>query len=117
MTENDASTVVKRKTCWMCNTRMWLVLKHCVSLPGAPKDYNDFSDVIFNQNVQYSADDLAVAGSGNAAVGEGFSVITADACNLVVRLAPKTNEPSLLKPNDRHVCVCFCFCIHCCCVR
>ena len=62
--------------------------------PGAPKDYNNFSDVIFNQNVQYSAADLAVDGATNAAVGEGFSVITADACNLVVRLAPKTKHAS-----------------------
>ena len=65
-------------------------------LPGAPKTYNNFSDVIFNQNIQYSAADLATDGAGNAAVGEGFSVITADACNMVVRLAPKTKRAPCL---------------------
>ena len=63
-----------------------------MSSPGAPKQYNNFSDVVFNQNVQYSAADLAVDGATNAAVGEGFSVITADACNMVVRFAPRTKH-------------------------
>jgi hypothetical protein len=48
--------------------------------PAAPKAYNDFSDVIYNSNVPYTKDEITDAASDNAAVGEGFAIVTADEC-------------------------------------
>jgi UDP-2,3-diacylglucosamine pyrophosphatase LpxH len=52
---------------------------------GAPKTYNNFSDVVYNQNIQYSSAVLSVKDGLDSTVGEGFTVITADACNMVAK--------------------------------
>ena len=44
-----------------------------------PKSYNDFSDVVYNSNVQYANGTVSDAGM-NAAVGEGFAIVTVDKC-------------------------------------
>ena len=53
--------------------------------PAQPKSYNNFSGVIYNSNVQYSASDITDDASYNAAVGEGFAIVTADTCTMTVQ--------------------------------
>jgi hypothetical protein len=52
--------------------------------PAQPKSYNDFSGVIYNSNVQYTANETTDDASYNAAVGEGFAIVTADTCTMTV---------------------------------
>lgn len=65
-----------------------LGLRQACCVPGAPKTYNNFSDVVYNQNIQYSSAVLSVKDGLDSTVGEGFTVITADACNMVVSILP-----------------------------
>ncbi|KAK9807246.1 hypothetical protein WJX73_002125 [Symbiochloris irregularis] len=52
---------------------------------ASPKYFNNFTDVIYNSNVQYSASAITDSASDNAAVGEGFAIVTADACTMEVK--------------------------------
>ena len=52
--------------------------------PAKPKVFNNFTDVIYNSNVQYTASQVTDSASYNAAVGEGFAIVTADLCTMTV---------------------------------
>jgi len=40
--------------------------------------------VIYNSNIQYTANQITDNSSYNAAVGEGFAIVTADTCTMTV---------------------------------
>ena len=63
-------------------------------LSAAAQSFNNFSNVIYNDNVQYSAGQLTDSASDNAAVGEGFAIVTVDACQMKVSLAPRRHSPT-----------------------
>ena len=52
--------------------------------PAQPKSYNNFSDIVYNSNVQYAKNAITDDASYNAAVGEGFAIVTADECEMEV---------------------------------